>query len=88
MTVRQFIERKGWNTEVEVKDTDKVMVAAIVFDSGITDLDEVEFDVELYNAVELSRLFTDFCKENCLPVHTVQNVIIKKAAESFEVLDI
>jgi hypothetical protein len=87
MTVRGFVNRNGWITDkVDVKETDKVMSVAVVFDSGVEGLDEVEFDIESYNTVELSGLFTNFCKENCLPVHTVQNVVITKAASSFEEL--
>ena len=85
MTVREFIETKGWGFEASLHH--HYMTVRIQFINSDNREDETEFDIFAYDVDELISLFETFCKENNFTTDTVTDVYVVKSARTMEVLE-
>jgi hypothetical protein len=86
MTVIGYIEKNGWNVDVDghIGTCWNVDIGFVNSENRCDD--ETEFSISAFDANELEELFVDFCKENQINSNTVTYVSVVEMADSFEEL--
>jgi len=84
MTIRQFINKNGWQIECDSLPSRYMCVDVNFSLNGETD--ETQFIIRSYDVTELATLFSEFCKENGYALNTVTGITIVKLAETREQL--
>ena len=86
MTVKQYVDKKGWNMELSEPKPCRVMNVDVSFLNDKRAEDETQFSIAAYDINELGRLFTAFCKENGYPDNMVLCVSIVEMADAMNQL--
>lgn len=86
MTLRDYIEKKGWETECQIKLRDHFAIVHIDFVNDTGTDDETSLDVPFLSVSYLDELFESFCKENHFPLDTVNGVTVVATAPTMEAL--
>mgnify|MGYP003290878670 CR=1 FL=1 len=86
MTIREFIEERGWVMCVRPIPEMAAFSVRIGFDNNGHD-DATEFDINAYDINELEELYFTFCTEERIPVNTVQYVEVVDVAIHIELLE-
>lgn len=84
-SVKDFIYKKGWQTEIFMKGNEDAMNVSILFDNNGTE-DRIDFNIEAFNTSELNELFSEFCKEENCEENSVLGIWIERVADG--VLDL
>lgn len=85
MTIKQYIQKYGWQMERDSKACRAMSVDVSFLDIEGRE-DETQLEISSYDEQELSDLFADFCMENRFPTNTVTGVTIVQVADTFEEL--
>lgn len=85
MTIKECITKYGWQTECNTGSC-RAMSVDVDFLNNLKLLNEVQLDINAYDADELSDLFADFCKENNFPTNTVVSITIVDVADTLDEL--
>lgn len=87
MTVKQYIQKHGWQYYGEHIILYGAISVQVGFINDEGNDDETEFSIEVGDCMnELDQLFSDFCKENGFSNDTVTYVTIVRTANSMDEL--
>ena len=75
-----------WQSECDMQTPYRVMTAQIGFAHEECSSDEVEFCIVAWDAQELDKLFTVFCKENHFKKVEITGISIVRVAETMDAL--
>lgn len=75
-----------WQSECDMQTPYRVMTVQIGFAHEECSSDEVEFCIVAWDAKELDKLFTVFCKENHFKKVEITGISIVRVAETMDAL--
>lgn len=76
----------AWQSECDMQTPYRVMTVQIGFAHEECSSDEVEFCIVAWDAKELEKLFTVFCKENHFKKVEITGISIVRVAETMDAL--
>lgn len=86
MTIKQFINKYGWQRECDLKPG-RIMCVEIYFINSEGREDQTQMDIHAYDDDELEVLFEHFCNENGFSSDTVIGIEIIHIADNMEELN-